>query len=132
MDSNKIIQRFKYSDREYQESLIPTVLSVIVFTNYFFDTNKDLKIFTKDYLKKDYKEYLFKSRTLLYSRIVKDLYIRNPEPHATVVILVHFFKTFNNINTKASPKKKNKKRNSQQNIIHEWRRVINPEENDHK
>lgn len=132
MDSNEIIQRFKYSDKEYQESLIPTVLSVIIFTKHFFVANEDLKIFTKEYLGKDYKSYLFNSRPLLYSRVVKDFYIKNPDPHNAAVILVHFFKTFNNISTKVSPKKKNKKQNSQQNVIHEWRRVINPEENDHK
>lgn len=132
MNSNEIIQRFKYSDKEYQESLIPTVLSVIIFTRQFFDANEDLKIFTREYLKKDYKAYLFKSRTLLYSRIVKDLYIKNPNLHDTVIILSRFFKTFNNISEKTSTRRIGKKRTSQQNIIHEWRRVINPEENDHK
>src|SRR5699024_2429979 len=54
--------------------LMTGVLSKIIFTDLFFKKNIELEDFTKDILNKEYKQYLFKSRTLLYSRIIRDLH----------------------------------------------------------
>ena len=73
MNHQKILLQFKNEKKHDRKlALLPAVLSVIIFSKIFYNKNDDLELFTKDMLKAEYRPYLFKSRTLLYSRIIKD------------------------------------------------------------
>ena len=116
---------------DYQILSIPAILSIIVLTKEYYPHNNELRQFTKDVLNADYKDYLFKSRTLLYSRIIKDFYINNQDIKLLLKKVNAFIKE-NNGETNNRVKKdhqttkvsNSKKRASQQEIIKKWRDVI--------
>lgn len=58
--------------------IVPGILAYIIINKELYSKNSDLKSFTKNYLNEDYKDYLFKSRTTLFARVVKDI-IREKE-----------------------------------------------------
>lgn len=112
--------------------LAPGVIADIIFTKNYYNRNKDLKEFTLKVLNKDYKDYLYKSRTLLYARIVKDLY-REEDTDLLLESLYNIQNFISNekdvniedvkqsTNIKVSHKKSN-----HQKVINEWRSIINP------
>ena len=116
--TNKIINNYKRKNFTDKFFTIPAVLSVIIFTKEFYSSNDELRGFTEDFLNKEYKDYLFKSRTLLYSRVIKDFYINNNNPDS----LVHSIDNF--ISTETQIKTKEKGKDSQKDIIDKWRKVI--------
>lgn len=116
--TNKIINNYKRKNFTDKFFTIPAVLSVIIFTKEFYSSNDELRGFTEDFLNKEYKDYLFKSRTLLYSRVIKDFYINNNNPDS----LVHSIDNF--ISKETQIKTKEKGKDSQKDIIDKWRKVI--------
>lgn len=53
----------------------PYILSQVILNHDFIHKNEDLKPFVHNMTNYEYREYLFKSRTILFARLVKDLYI---------------------------------------------------------
>lgn len=101
--------------------IFPSVLATIILTKEYYKTNVDIHQFTLDILGLEYKDYLFNSRTLLYSRIVKDAYLSKNSA-------MFIQKTQEFLNTNKNEQKKKGKPKSQNDIINEWRNVINPHE----
>lgn len=128
--TNPTIEIYKKQQFGNQILSIPTVLSIIVFSKEYYSHNDELRQFTENVLNINYKDYLFKSRTLLYSRIIKDFYINNQDVKSLVIKINDFIEreSDNNNNrmknhqiTKIS---NSKKKDSQQDIIKKWRNVI--------
>ncbi len=74
----KILKSSKYTVKEKKYILIG-VISKVLFDKNIFPKNNDLKeyvsLFENILNKKDpYRDYLYKSRTLLSSRVIKDLF----------------------------------------------------------
>ncbi|MGG4042136.1 hypothetical protein [Bacillus smithii] len=130
----------KFDENNMEEVLftLTGVLSIIILTDWAYKKNDDIKHFTQNVLKEDYKFYLFKSRTLLFSRIVKDLYKAHKEGNNQLILTKAFdIKEFvlsklsidDNPNS-TTEKKKRYKSNSAIKSIESWRNVINPKKED--
>lgn len=126
MNNKDIIYKFNSSKKESERLLLlPAVLSVIIFTKKFYENNPDLKNFTTDILNIEYREYLFKSRTALYARIIKDFYVNDTDLSVIIKKIAALTVTDKPKTTKKDSRQKS---NSQQKIINEWRQVINPKD----
>lgn len=131
--TNRTIEAYKKQRLNNQVLSIPAILSIIIFTKEYYSHNDDLRSFTKNVLGTNYKDYLFKSRTLLYSRIIKDFYINNQDITSLVKKINGFLnkkseKSINQVKEKNHQTKRTsspKKNDSQQDIIRKWRDVIN-------
>ena len=121
--TNKNIDFYTKQDADNKIYSTPAILSIIIFTKEFYSSNNELHNFTEKYLNKSYKDYLFKSRTLLYSRIIKDFYINSNDTNFLIKAIDSLLSEKNN-KKKGDRKKKNNKKDSQINIINKWRRVI--------
>lgn len=108
-------------DGEETSMIFPSILATIILTKEYYKSNVDIHEFTLGTLGLEYKDYLFKSRTLLYSRVVKDTYL-NKNSAIFIQKTQDFLKNNKNI------QKKKEKTKSQNDIINEWRNVINPHE----
>lgn len=120
----KAIIIYKKAPLHYKENLVPSIISIIIFSKFFYNSNHDLKDFTKNYLKINYKEYVFKSRTLLYSRIIKDFYIHQSNTEKITTIITKFLDDKFLDDESHNRKKKNK----QSDVIGAWRKIINPDD----
>lgn len=118
------IEKFNAASDVEKNSLLPAVLAIIVFTKKYYKSNKELKKFTSNILKINYKNYLFLSRTALYARIVKDFYIDIEKQEFLKTQLVAFV---GKKSTSVSSHHK-KKKSSQNDVIAAWRKVINPDD----
>ncbi|AYM03104.1 hypothetical protein LBR04_22370 [Levilactobacillus brevis] len=124
MNHQKILLQFKNEKKHDRKlALLPAVLSVIIFSKIFYNKNDDLELFTKDMLKAEYRPYLFKSRTLLYSRIIKDYFINDDGTKLVDAIE-------KSISVDSSSPITVKKNSSQNSVISQWRKVIDPDEHD--
>lgn len=130
--TNQTIDIYIKQKLDNQILSVPAILAIIVFTKEYYSHNDELRQFTEGILGADYKDYLFKSRTLLYSRIIKDFYVNNQDTKSLVKKINAFIKKENNetnnqVKEKDYQTEKNsssKKRDSQQDIIKKWRHVI--------
>lgn len=123
MDNYKDLEQvYLNSDKSEKGILLPAVLSLIILTKKYYSSNKNLHYFTEDVLNTNYKEYLFKSRTLLLSRVIKDHYLDENARNETIEYISIFF---NGIYSKKNDiQTKDKKKNIQKKIIDDWRRII--------
>jgi len=116
----------KYSQNNLQEGLfiIPGVLANIILTKNHFKNNKDIEIFTKEILKKNYKEYLFQNRNALYARIIRD--ILDAEVTIQLQLINNILKfVFDNNNDTNKPQIKNRPK-KKKSIIQSWSEIIDP------
>ncbi|MFT8425694.1 MAG: hypothetical protein ABF630_09555 [Liquorilactobacillus sp.] len=116
---NDVINKYLSQQASNKTNLLPSVLAIIIFTKEFYDHNDKIKQFTKVYLKTEYKNYLFASRTSLYARIIKDFYINTSKIDFFKISIDLFLKDKIHI-------AHSKTKSSQKKIIEEWRNVINP------
>lgn len=119
----KAVMHYLSDSNDNQIFQLTNILSVIILSRYFFKHNQDLKQFTKNVLNIEYKEYLFKSRTLLFSRVIKDVYIYNDDIKKINLSILKFVRSYENVK-----KHHNEKKASQSEIIDKWRKVINPDD----
>ena len=116
----------KYSQKNLQEGLfiIPGVLANIVLTKNHFKNNKDIEIFTKEILNKNYKEYLFQNRNALYARIIRD--ILDAEVTIQLQLINNVLKfIFENHDDTNKPQIKNRPK-KKKSIIQSWSEIIDP------
>lgn len=114
-----------------QKLIVPAIFAELIFTKKIYRKNNELSELTKDILHLEYKNYLFKSRTLLFSRVIKDKYI-NPSDKEMFSLMVALQKLIGQQekyhvevdNKEETSVSKNKKTKSQKHIISEWRKVI--------
>lgn len=112
--------------------ILTGLLSNIILTKIIFNKNSDIRTFTNDYLQKSYKDYLFKSRPLLYSKMIKDAFKKDVEVdelrHEAEDIIAFISSQLNvHIPLKNDSKNKIKKKSTyNSDTISEWREVINP------
>lgn len=109
-------------------NIFPAVIASIIFSKEMFKHNDDIKAFTNDQLKLDYKEYVFAARPYLYSRIINDIYIKDSSLHSNMIIVQEFIKSYNNQSKKIEKKERSHKNKSQSEIINEWSNLINPKD----
>lgn len=130
----------KFDEKNIENTLftLTGVLSVLILTSWAFKKNSEIMQFTQNVLKEDYKFYLFNSRTLLYSRIVKDLYRDHHEGNNQSIIAkalaIQDF-VFDRLSINGNPsenieKRKRSKNSSSAKSIEAWRKVINQEKED--
>lgn len=133
-ETSKVFSKFltlKVSIKEIstQKLMLPAIFAELIFTKNIYFKNDDLRKLTKDILNLEYKDYLFKSRTLLFSRVIKDKYINSSDEEIfkSLISIQDLIKK-QEFNYTASKKvltpSKNKKTSSQQQVISEWRKVI--------
>lgn len=101
--------------------IFPSILATIILTKELYKNNVDIHQFTLDVLGLEYKDYLFSSRTLLYSRVVKDTYLNKNSA-------LFIQKTQDFLKKNKNEQKKKGKIKSQNDIINEWRKVIKSHE----
>lgn len=75
MSHNKLITKKKLMDLKDSESLEFMIgfLSLVIFSKEIFKSNFELHIFIKDAFKIEFKKYVVASRTLMFSRLAKDI-----------------------------------------------------------
>lgn len=106
-------------------------LAIIILTKEFYQNNKDLKLFVTEYLKEDYKDYLFAGRPALYARIIKDI-VREENIEKNLIKMKNIQKFLLANNEFKDKKIKDDKKNTPQknkNTIENWSRIINPKGN---
>lgn len=106
---------------EVYEILIPLILSRQVFKN-----SKELKIFVNEVIHLDIPNYLFKSRTLLLGRVLKE--INDIEIEEAVKInhnIIEFIDSIQNTNNNEEVRTKSEKRSSS--FFSDWNALINKE-----
>lgn len=128
MIDKNLINKFNTLSQFEKKDLLPAVLSEIVFSKIFYSNNKELKNFTKNILKVEYKDYLFHSRTNLYARIVRDFYFKQEDCDFLVQQISSFLKSYmNETNNKSKREnlKQNKRKSTQKDVLEGWRKIIN-------
>lgn len=118
---NETIRRYQLQSSRNKTDLLPAVLAVIIFTKEFFKSNKELKKFTGICLQIEYKEYLFKSRTLLYSRVIKDFFLDENKKKFLRKQIDHFF-------DELAPEQSTRNKKNEQDVIEKWSKIINPDD----
>lgn len=121
-EHEKLVQNYLNSDDSNRRNLLPSVLAVIVMTKIYYHSNKELYYFTENVLGANYKEYLFKSRTLLLSRIIKDYYLNEKNASESIKNIVIFLNK--NISKDSDTKVINQRKKKQKEVIDGWRKVI--------
>lgn len=132
---NDLIQRFlkiKIDKNSFSDinMMYPALLADIILNHNFIAKNSHLVPLVKALTNNDYKPYLFKSRTLLYSRVVKDMYINSPKDKK-LSILVDTQSTLREYIKKSSleeeflmPKNDKKKSEAELSAISQWKKII--------
>lgn len=112
--------------------ILSGLLSNTILTKIIFENNSDIKEFTNSFLGKNYKDYLFRSRTLLYSRLIKDSYrFETDQLRKEANQIINFITESLKIESekpqvKQDGKKKRKSGNYNSDAINSWREIINP------
>lgn len=117
----KIVSVYSNATTDAKINLLPTIIGYIVFEKEFYKSNDDLREFTGKYLGLNFKDYVFRSRTLLYSRIVKECYFKNDALNNLSTKIDIFLKDKSNSHF---DHKKKTTSPSQIDIINGWRKVI--------
>ncbi|WP_458047920.1 hypothetical protein [Providencia hangzhouensis] len=75
MNQNKLITKKKLMELKDSESLEFMIgfLSLVIFSKEIFKSNFELSEFIKDAFKIEYKRYVISSRTIMFSRLAKDI-----------------------------------------------------------
>lgn len=118
---NETIRKYQLQSNRNKSDLLPAVLAIIIFTKEFFKSNKELRKFTKGWLRVEYKEYLFRSRTLLYSRVIKDFFLNENQKKFLRVQIDNFF-------DELAPEQTTRNKKAGQDIIEKWTKIINPDD----
>ncbi|MCY7711886.1 hypothetical protein MH052_02675 [Bacillus altitudinis] len=117
--------------------LLYGILADVIFERYYFSKNIDIQYFTTKILQENYKEYLFASRTSLYARIIKDMKVNITKDTNKFLQNANNIKVFlqdrvnmEDLNTNSSNNttetiSSKRKRNSNNDPIDEWRKIIN-------
>ena len=131
-DNNKFI--YKEVNVNNIEDLVfecTSPLAKIILTKEFYSgRNIELKDFTENYLKEDYKDYLFHGRPTLYARVIRDLFDNsknNDESKKNKSIdKVKSIQRFLNEKNMVSKNSERPKQKTKQDPIDGWRSIINP------
>lgn len=122
----------KYTKSTLNEGLfmVPGVLSIIIFTKEYYESNPDLKDFTKNVLFQEYRDYLFKNRNALYARVLRDILKAEDEKKLIFINnILDFTNNFSKENENDLKKMKNKDlKKDQKSDIKSWSNIINPKE----
>lgn len=75
MNQNNLITKKKLMELKDSESIEFMIgfLSLVIFSKEIFKSNFELHEFIKDAFKIEYKRYVISSRTLMFSRLAKDI-----------------------------------------------------------
>lgn len=122
----------KYSKASQEEAvfMISGVLSRIILTTDYYKSNSDLKKFTTEVLKEDYRDYLFSNRNNLYSRTLRDIVKEKDQDkqlekiNSILKYIAEFEgieKTFDNVKNKKAKRESNSH-------IRSWSNIINPKD----
>lgn len=135
---NQYIQ-LKNSNENIEELLFLSIplLSKVVLEKDYYEHNPELKIFTDNVFNKEYSEYLYGSRPLLYSRLIKELlYFKKEDVDKFYEIQTNFINflsnTEKNLKTETEietdkldgVQNKSKKRRTNKKVIDDWRSII--------
>ncbi|EGP4907480.1 hypothetical protein [Enterococcus faecium] len=129
MSNYPVYLKKKYSSSTQTEALfmISGVLAQIIFTKYYYDKNIDLKNFTSEILKRNYKEYLFSNRNTLYARVLRDIYKEDEEKQLeTINRILAFIYRETDKDLGIRTKKNNESTKNQKSNIKSWSEIINP------
>ena len=109
----------------------PYILSQVILNHDFIHKNEDLKPFVHNMSNYEYRDYLFKSRTILFARLVKDLYIlgQTDSDKSKITNMMHLQKAIRNVKDIDEPESKkiqDKGKNNTNKIsdIAKWRQII--------
>lgn len=105
------------------------LLIIIIFNKSFFLSNSDLKIFVCDVLGFKYSDYIYKSRTLLCSKIMKDIYEMDYDKLINIEIkinqLINVLQKDHSVEEQDfSNNKKDKKKKKISSFTADWSKVI--------
>ncbi|WP_437272719.1 hypothetical protein ACSSAF_06765 [Staphylococcus succinus] len=107
--------------------ILPGIIAEIVFNREVFKKNIELKDFTQIF-NKEYADYLYNARPLLYSRLIKE-YMEIPN-EKDLIIYVNKIKEYLNLSIEHTDKVKKhkslKKKNATTKNIESWGKIINP------
>lgn len=134
MDIKKEFLNINISKKNSEIALLlsTAVLSEIILDREaYYTKNADLKSFTEEILEKDYGEYLFNARPALFARSVKDLREHQKKEIEQFLKIAKNIQKFlmNNVEKDKNDKNKSnnykeKKSNSNKDVIDAWRAVI--------
>ncbi|MCR8866887.1 hypothetical protein NQ109_28585 [Priestia megaterium] len=121
-----------FSAKELEDrAIFMGVMAEILLSRELFSKNSDLRIFIKNIFNLEPLEYLFRSRTLLLSRVIRIIESSEKDELRNYISRVSSYidKTYaadsdEEILNKQKSYKKNKKKNTVE-MIDSWRKVIN-------
>lgn len=120
----------KMNNRSQRKIIIPGIIAEIIFNKDIYKSNADLREFTNIF-DNHYADYLFNSRPLLYSRLIKEF--KSLEEESIDSYYKQLLKFINALDDGKNYQKKDvKQKNNNTDNIKSWSKLINPGRYDEK